>query len=343
MSKVLETQPEIINLLKGEVSQPLQTPRYVAGVKGSVETVRLALAGPCMHGLTDYEDNRLWWGIARMHQGRSASLAVYYGMVMQRAGYEINLETIVNGMNVSHAGRRQWEEADYYREAVPDFHEKTAITNETLGLRLIQHKVPEEIFLLVASLAYSDEFPVDKAVDNSLEHRLTDLADHQTTQTFAPLHQRMGDFLAGNFFKGLATVEAKQPVIDKLRKIITRKREFCLGIPGGREITLDEANDMMFELGASPNSPRSTLSLQLVNLLKDAHTQAMLIEAGVDPDKINEKIVPVSPWEHKLRMEYVEFARDSLVQAILQGYPLPSDTQWGKYAQMVLPKSLRKR
>ncbi len=341
--KELSHDPEIVNVLRGEVSKPVQTAFYKDGVKGSLTSVRLAMEGPCMHGLTDYKDNRLWWGMARMHQGRSASLAVHYGTIMQRAGYEVSLETIVNGMNVSHAGRRQWEEADYYREAVPDFAQKLAISNETLGLRLIQNKVPEDIFILVSSLAYSDEYLVEQGVYDSLEHRLTDLADHQTTHTFAPLHERMGDFIARNFFRGLTTPEAKQPVIDTLNEIITRQREFSHGISGRREVSLDEASDMMLEIGASPVSSRSTLRLQLRNFLKDAQTQAMLINAGVDPDKVNEKTVPVSSWEHLLRVEYLEFAMESLIEATREGYQIPLDTEWGRYAQMILPRSLKKK
>lgn len=338
--KELSPDPEIIDVLKGEVSQPIQVSSYRDGVKGSVVNVILALEGPCMHDLSDYEDNRIWWGMARMHQGRSAALAVYYGTVMQKLGEGVNLRTIVNGMNVSHAGRRQWEEADYYREAVPDSALKLAISNETLGLRLIQNKVPQDVFSLVASLAFSSEFPVDREVYDSLEHKLTILADHQTTHTFAPLHQRMGDFVARTFFRGLATQELKQPIIDRLNSILTKQREYCLGIAGSKEVSPNEAEDMMLQIGANPDSPRSTLKLQLENLLRDAGTQALLIKAGIDPDKINETVIPVLPWEDRLRIEYLGFAKESLIEAVRSGFRIPLNTEWGRYAQMVLPKSL---
>lgn len=333
--KELLPNPEIIDVLRGIISEPIQTISHKPGFEGEVVTVRLALEGPGMHGLTDYLDNQIWWGISRMHQGRSGALAIFYGLVMQSAGHKVNIDTILNGMNVSHAGRRAWEEACDYPEVAPEAAAKRVISNETLGLRFIQYKVPPEVFLLVASLAYSEEFPIEKEVYDSLEHRLSDLADHQTAHNFAPLHVRMGDFLARNFFEDSTTEESKRPVIDELGKIIKRQRDFCLGIPGSREVNINEADDIMQGMGAKSNSPRSTLRLQLRNYLKDAETQALLINAGVDPDQISEQVVPVYPWEHKLRLEYVRFAKPSLIEAIRKGYQIPN-TEWGQYAQMLL-------
>lgn len=341
-SKELMPDQEVIDILRGVISEPMQTKSHKPGSEGQPVTVRFALEGSGMHGLTDYIDNQTWWGISRMHQGLSARLAVYYGMVMQQAGYEVNLGTILSGMNISHPGRRPWEEACFYPEVAPDAAVRSAMTNETLGLLLIQNKVPHDIFLLVASLAYSDKFPVDKKVYDSLEHRLSDLADHQTTDRFAPLGERMGDFLARNFFVGLTTEALKRPVIEKLSNIIKSQRDFCLGISGSKEVTLNEAEDIMLEMGASPNSPRSTLRLQLENYLKDAGTQAMLIRAGINPDEITDQTVPMPAWEDSLRLEYVGFARDSLIEAVRQGYPVPFDTEWGRCVQIVLPRSLRK-
>lgn len=342
MYEGLRPDPEIINVLRGKISKPMPTVSHKPGPEaGQLVTVRIALEGSGMYGLSDYADNRLWWGISRGHQGNFTALAGYYGMKMQQAGYKVDLQAILNTGNVSHGGRRPWEEACYYPDIAPDAAIRSSMANETLGLRLIKNKVPDDVFMLAASLAYSDEFPVGEEVFNSLEHRLLDLADHQTTQNFAPLYLRMGDFLSGNFFEGLTTSELRKPVSVTLGDIIKRQRDFCLGTPGSKKVTLDEADDIMLSLGAKPNSSRSTLRLQLANYLKDAETQAVLLGAGVDPDKITDGIVKVPEWEHRLRFGYVEFAKGSLIEAVGQGYCIPTDTEWGRYAQMVLPKSLR--
>lgn len=355
--KELSPSPGIIDVLKGTVSEPIQTISRKPGFDGQLVTVRIAIEGPGMFGLTDWQDNREWSGIFN-HCILSARYATYFAQRLIQAGHEINSQLILDGMIVSHPGRRQWDEAGWYPEVVPGAETKMAMYNETLGLRLIKGKVPEGVFQLVSSLAYDDG--TDPEVYNSWEHRLSVFADHRSSDRYLPLHIRMGDFIWVNFFnKDDVGVDVREQVHNTLGELFTRHRNFRLGLTGGIEVTADEAVEIMQNLGASPDSARSTLRLQLENLLKDVDTEAELIQTGINPDDVNDDTVPMPKWEDKLRLEYVFVARESItermyslnkalkaedeygsalvVKEILERYDrdFPTNTWWGQYAWRV--------
>lgn len=355
----LSPDPRIVDVLRGVISEPIKV-----GPDEDDETVNLALEGPGMFGLTNWEDNKTWSGIFN-HCVLSARYALRYAEGIVQAGYPVNPQLILDGMIVSHPGRRQWDEAGLYPQLIPDAAAKRAISNETLGLRLIQGKVPEDVFNFVAGLAYSDEFPVGPEVLDSWEHRLSILADHRTSDRYLPLHVRMGGFIVGNFFrKKEATKELTGRVNNTLGDLLSRQRNYRLGINGGLGVTVDEAVETLQSMGAMLKSPRSTLGLQLGNLLQDAETEAELIKVGVDPDNVNDQTVPMPAWEARLRYEYVEAARESVVERLSNLFSaleneymsarvtemilwridadFPRDTWWGEYAWGMYNKTLRR-
>lgn len=327
--KDLSPNPDVVNALRGTISEPLQTISRKPGSNDQVVTVRIALEGPGMFGLTDWEDNKEWSGIFN-HCILSARYATYFAEGTAQAGYSVSPQVILDGMIISHPGRRQWEEAIWYPGIAPNAEVKRAITNETLGLSLIQGKIPEEIFRLVSSLAFSEEFPVDPQVYESWEHRLSILADHRSSDRYLPLHIRMGDFIWGNFFDRERTKpEIKEQVHSSLNELFKRQKNYRLGMMGGKEVVADEAVEIIQSLGASANSARSTLRLQLENLLEDVATEAELIKVGVDPNEVNDETVPMPAWEDQLRLQYVEAARDSMKFDM----DFPLTTWWGQYAR----------
>lgn len=300
--------PGIVDALRGKISEPIQTTSYKPGSEGQLVTVRLALEGPCMFGLTDPEDNKEWYGIFN-HSVLSARYATYFAQKAFSAGVSVDPQLVLDGMIVSHPGRRQWDEALWYPKAISNAAEKTAITNETLGLRLIKGNVGDEIFFFVASLAYSEEFPVDPAIYTSWEHRLAILADHRTSNRYLPLHIRMGDFIWSNFFdKSKFKADTRELVHEKLGDLFIKQRRYRLGTIGGKMITADEISDCLQAIGANLNSSRSTLRLQIENLLEDLETEVELIKLGIDPENINDETVPQPKWEDDLSTQYLQAA-----------------------------------
>lgn len=355
----LKPDPRVIDALRGEISEPIQTISHKPGSEGQQVQVRLVKEGPGLFGLVDWEDNKEWSGITN-HVLLSARYAVYFAQKMHDAGYEANPQRILNGMIVSHPGRRQWDEAGWYPDVIEDAQAKRSISNETLGMQLIQGKVPQDAFELVVALGHNVEgFSVDPSIYESWDYKLAIYVDHRAAQKYEPLNTRMGDFLLGNFFKREEiTPEIKEHVYAVFGDIIERQKNYRLEKEGVAQVTLDEADLIAEQLGASPRSERVIRRELMRLILQDADIEAALMKAGIDPDNINDDTVSMPAWEDDFRQTYVKAAQDSIVEEIhlrvgrfrqyiftdnIYDYPIleklneefPLNTWWGQYAREV--------
>lgn len=305
---------QVLEALKGTISRPIETVSHKLGShQNRGVTVNIVLAGPGLIGLEDASDNREWAGINN-HQWLTARYGVYFSRLMVEAGYDTNPNRILNAMLVSHTGRRQWDEADWYPKAVSDAETKRNISNETLGLRLIQGKVPQGIFDLVAALGHNVEgFSVDRSIYTSWDYRIAIYVDHRTAQGWESLHTSLGEFLLANFFDGhQVTPGLRAEVYAQLKELIDRQKLFLLGKEKAEEITIDEADQIAQQLGASADSARLTRRKLMRLILQDADTEATLIGAGIDTENINDKIVPMPRWERYLRRLFVNDAEKEI-------------------------------
>lgn len=309
----LAPSPRVVDALRGAVSDPLQTISHRPGSEGQLVTVRLAQEGPCMFGLTDWQDNKEWSGIFN-HSIITARYSVHLAQALQERGYETNPQRILDSMVVSHAGRRQWDEAGWYPDIVADAAAKRSVSNEILGMRLIQGRVPQDVFDLVVALGHNVEgFSVDPSVYDSCDFRIAIYVDHRTTQRYEPLHTRMGDFLLGNFFqRSDVTPEVRERVYAGVKNIIDRQKAYRLIDERAGVVTIDEADQIAEALGARSNSERLSRRDLMRLIINDSDTEAVLIQKDIDPDGLNEETVPMSKWEDALRREYVEAAREVL-------------------------------
>lgn len=360
-SPELKPDPRVIDALKGKISAPIQTMSHKPGFEGKQVEVRVVREGPGLFGLTDWQDNKEWSGITN-HVLLSARYAVYFAQKMRDAGYEAHPQGILNGMIVSHPGRRQWDEAGWYPEVIEDAQAKRSISNETLGMRLIQGKVPQDAFELVVALGHNVEgFSVDPSIYDSWDYKLAIYVDHRAAQKYEPLNTRMGDFLIGNFFKrDEITPELKERVYAVIGDLIQRQKSNRLGEEGAEQVTLDEADLIAEQLGASARSERVIRKELMCLILQDSDTEAALITAGIDPDSINDETVPMPDWEDLFRKDYVKAAEDSIVQRLSSHYrrlwldeskvddfvlddilsEFPPNTWWGKYAFELFEKKM---
>lgn len=320
----LSISPEAIDALRGRVSDPTTTTSYKPGPDyNKTVTVRLGIEGPAMYGLTDWKDNKEWSGITN-HVLLSARYAVYFAQQMAQAGHSVNPQRVLDGMIVSHAGRRISDEAGWYYKAVDELIGKTermrrrGLSNESLGMELVQDKVPQHVFDLVVALGHNVErFEVDPAIYNSWDFLISIYADHRTTQRYEALNTRMGDFLLGYFFdKDNITQEKRFEVYATLENLIERQKTFRLGQINTQEVTIDEADQIAESLGAQPDSPRLSRRELMRLILQDADTETMLIQAGIDPNSINEVSVPVPEWEDDFRMQYVKSASGDIISKL---------------------------
>lgn len=333
-NKTQELVPDarVVDALKGEISEPVLTTSHKPGSVGEQVHVRLAKEGPGLFGLTDWPDNKEWAGITN-HVLLSARYAVHFAQSMA-AIYEVDPQRILNGMIVSHAGRRQWDEAGWYPEAVKNAKARRSISNETLGMQLIEGKVAQNAFELVVALGHNVEgFSVDPSIYNSWDYRLAVYADHRTAQKYEPLNTRMGDFLLGNFFRREeVTAEVRDRVYSVIGSVIERRKN--------SHLELDEADQIASGLGISPDSERLSRKALMSLILKDADTEAALIQAGVNPDNINDETVPMPAWEDQFRRNYIKAAEKDIITRMSQlrgeeeiERDFPGNTWWGKYAR----------
>jgi hypothetical protein len=281
--------------------------------EGQEVTVRIADEGSGMIGLENPQDNKDWSGMLN-HVQLNRRLALHISKAGLQRGLDTDPTRIANGFDVSHAGRRVGEEARYYPGAVKEADEKASITYGSMGAKIIEGKVPQSAFELVVALGHgTEEFSVDPAIYDSLDYKIAIYADHRTSQTIEPLHKRMGDFLLQNFFtKEQVTTEKKSEVYDAVREVIERQKGHMFG--GGEEdgITLDEADMIACELGASEGSTRLPRKELMRLILQDAKTEAFLIKSGIDVENIDESSLAPTRWERYLRRLYINDAEEGI-------------------------------
>lgn len=312
----IRPKAEVLEALKGQISEPLTTVSNKPGKVGEKVSVRIVKEGPGMVGLCDFYDSREWAGIFN-HVLLSARYATYFSKKLSEAGFDSNPKRVLNGMLVSHPGRRQWDEATWYPEIVEDEKEKRSISNETLGMQLIQGNVPRDVFELVVALGHNVEgFAVDPSVYDSWDFKIAIYVDHRTAQKYEALNIRMGEFLLGNFFKREdINSEIRTRVYEELKGLIGRQKQSRL--KGGWPVSLDEADRIARELGAGPDSARLSRRELMRLILQDADTEVALISVGIDPE-IDEEKVPAPRWERYLRRLYVNDAEVNIYEHFME-------------------------
>lgn len=335
--KPIRPHGDILEALGGKISDPIETISNKPGEFGKQVSVRIATEGPGMIGLTDAEDNESWFGILN-HCLLSARYGVYFSRLMQKAGYITSPDRILNATIVSHTGRRQWEEALWYPDAIDDSQSKRSISNETLGMGLIESRVPRDIFDLVAALGYLSygTYLSDPSTFDSWDYKIAVYVDHRTTQEYQTLNRRLGDFLITNFYqKETVTDELRARVYQTMASIINRQKSFRLGVVGTEEISLEEADRLFEDLGANSDSLRLK-RLDLMRLvLQDAETEAALIRAGINPDIISDQIVPAKRWERYLKRLYINDAEEEILN-LYKGREVLANSPWGRYVKQLI-------
>ena len=121
LPKFHELRPtqDVVDALRGRI-EPVDFVRQILGQENPQQfSVLLSIEGPGMFGLTDWRDNKLWAGIFN-HSILSARYSLYFAAELIKRGHKVNSQQILDGMIVSHSGRRQWDEAGLYPEAAED-------------------------------------------------------------------------------------------------------------------------------------------------------------------------------------------------------------------------------
>lgn len=317
----------IPDVLIGEISQPWKTISQKNGSQGQEVEVCIVEKGPGMIDLDNWKDNKEWSGIFN-HVLLCARYSAYFAEKLLNKGCNIDPQIDLDAMIVSHAGRRQWDESNWYPEIVINAVEKKKKPNEQLGLELIKGKVPDNVYNLVAALGYEREkCPVGLEIYDSLEYKIASYVDHRTTGKYEPMNVRMGNFVLQNFLNtNEITPELKEKVYNSLQRIIDNNMSF------------EEADKVLADLGAPENSPRLLRKILARMIVDDANTEKFLKEKGINPD-INDNLVPMPKWEDELRKRYVVAAEKEIKENrenVLKDFESNKDNWWYQYAVKIL-------
>jgi hypothetical protein len=331
LTKELVPSASVIKTLHGVISEPITTISQKPGLEGQLVNVRLADEGAGLLGLSNLQDNKEWSGIFN-HILLSARHATHFSTELMKKGHFVSPQRVLDGMLASHNGRRQWDEAKWYPDAALDADKKQGMSNETLGVHLVKGRIPDNAFDLVVALGHNiDGFSVDPHIYTTYDYKVAIYADHRTSQVYEPLHKRMGEFLLGNFFdRSRATQAVRETVYEGMQAIIELRRAHSQGrYP--HEMTLEMADAIAEELGASDTSTRISRIDLMQLVLKDADTEAFLLDNGIDIN-LNEAIAPMPAWENDLRKKYVQAAEYELLTRFDEFHLALPKTWWDQYA-----------
>lgn len=184
----------VIEALKGNISDPKEVISNKPGSQGK-RTVRIAEEGPAMIGLENLEDNREWAGIFN-HCVKTAGVSFELGRLLQLQGLDVDPRLLLNTVMISHSGRRQYDEAQWYPQDVQHASEKTQKGDVIIGLDLLKDKnLPDELIEMVSVHGMGKVYPFEKM--DSWNKKIPMYLDYRISQNAMPMEQRFVDLQRG--------------------------------------------------------------------------------------------------------------------------------------------------
>jgi hypothetical protein len=180
-----------LEVLKGSISEPIETVSHKPDSEGQIIKVPLVKKGSGMIGLKDAADNQEWAGIFN-HVLMTARVATFLGEQLREKGEAIDPDCILNTILVSHAGRRQFDEATWYPLAIFDASQKiesgdTAITLDLLSDTSISPTIVEN----ARAHGIGNTYPISQM--DTWEKVLAAYADFRVSQHVISLQERFAD------------------------------------------------------------------------------------------------------------------------------------------------------
>lgn len=180
-----------LTVLKGKVKEPQKVISRKRGPEGKKVSVSLVKEGAGMVGLEDAADNQEWSGIFN-HFMKVARVATFLGKKLKEKGEQVNLDLLLNTILVSHCGRRQWDEARWYPQAVADAQTKIEKGDSKIALELlVQAEIDPAIIEVVEAHGVGGDYLIE-AMD-AWEKKLAMYADFRVSQKTMSLQERFDD------------------------------------------------------------------------------------------------------------------------------------------------------
>lgn len=355
----------VIEALKGRVSEAKKVISHKHGSRGKKVEVRLVEEGAGMVGLKDREDNKEWAGIFN-HIVKTAGASLKLGRLLQLQGLDVDPRLLLNTVMVSHSGRRQYDEAQWYPQDVKDASEKRQKGDVIIGLDLLKDKnLPDELMEMVSVHGLGKDYPFERV--DSWNKKIPMYLDFRISQNAMSMEQRFVGLQ-----RGVVNGRYTQEYLDSLHRWAaqTEKELFeALAILSydsakNNPLNLKARIDTAIKLGKF--SEEGVKLLRNTKLYKQSGQDVDLAEiSGMDqneflgrlqlhPEDINDQLLQPERWERYIRRLYINDAEQGIFTRLSELYTdisegkisskeklekeFPENTWWGKYARELYAK-----
>ena len=156
---------------------------------GQEVSTRLVLEGSGMAGLEDPLENREWAGMFN-HYAKTAGVTLLLAELLKLNGHEVDPQLLLDGVMVSHNGRRQTDEAQFYKDQVKGSEERASNRDDYVSNNnLLRFGAPQDLIDIVSVHGLGRSFPFEDA--RTWSQKLPLYLDYRITQTPVTLDQRL--------------------------------------------------------------------------------------------------------------------------------------------------------
>lgn len=355
------------NVLEALKDATFEAPQNLTKPDGKSIRTRLVREGLGMVGLEDRIENQEWAGIFN-HYAKVAGASLKLGTLLKLNGRDVDLKLMVNTVMLSHGGRRQYDEANWYPEEVSNASEKRQKSDTQIGLENLEGKnLSPELIDMIGMHGLGVMYPFDK-IQNSWNEKLPLYLDFRIAQNAMPMEQRFQDLQ-----RGVIAGRYTQEFLDQTQSW-ARSRESelfdALKINSYESVINDPKNlkarlEVAIQLGKFTEEeikvlreskiykPKSEDNRDIATSVELTHEE-FLERLQLHPEDINEKLLQPARWERYIRRLYINDAEQGIFARLSQLHTdisegktgsgeelekeFPENTWWGKYARELYDK-----
>ena len=371
MERLVRPKAQILEALKGKISEPVRTVSNKPGFVGQEVEVRLVKEGPGMVGLGDWQDNKEWSGILN-HFVKTAGAAVKIGKLLELNREQVDVQLLLDTVLLSHSGRRQFDEAQWYPEIVESAQGKAKTPDSFLTIPILRKAgVNERIIEMVSVHTLGAENGYRYEDMDDWNKKLPMYLDFRIAQEAMPLEKRFAD-LQRAVAAGRITREAldrlhewamrtEQELFDALwiedyDWLVDHPRHLLARIKIARELGRFSADEEKLLI---PYIKSKELRLSIADTpsyVLGLSKEDFMEYLELNPEDINDTFLRPGRWERYLRRLYVNDAEEEIfneygeAQRLLDQYfitdgiideslvekikrQFPETTWWGRYVR----------
>jgi hypothetical protein len=213
--EALRPSKETLQVLVGEMYPPqrvISHSAYHPELEGKEVEVILVKKGAGLFEIKNFQGNKEWSALFN-HVLKTARVATFLGACLNQEGVTVDLNSMLTAILLSHAGRRQFDEALFYREAVENYKEKIRQGDQRIGEKILREaQVDKKIIDIVKAHGIGVTYSVKKM--DTWEKKLSLYADYRVLQNVMSLEDRFADL----YNRSLKLKRFTKEQLDEMKK-----------------------------------------------------------------------------------------------------------------------------